>query len=110
MRVRGEKAKLNFKYRDYVDANGAILPDPQVEGLLLEATNPTKPRRQRAKTKAALAAVSGVNGAWGRPEDVQSVGGEGAYAIFVVTVVAAPAWSHSRHPLMSTWMGTMMSR
>ena len=30
VRVRGDKAKLNFRYRDYVDGSGAIIPDHQV--------------------------------------------------------------------------------
>ena len=55
VRIRGQKARLNFRYRDYVDAVGTILADSMVETLLLEACNPTKPRRQRARTKQMMA-------------------------------------------------------
>ncbi|GAX81132.1 hypothetical protein CEUSTIGMA_g8566.t1 [Chlamydomonas eustigma] len=83
VRIRADKARLNFRFKDYTDANGAVLPDPQVEALLLEACNPTKPRRQRTKTKAAAAAAaaaeegrSGLGGA--QPGTSSLIGSLGA--------------------------------
>jgi hypothetical protein len=45
VRIRADKARLNFRFKDYVNDEGMVLPDPHVEALLLEACNPTKPRR-----------------------------------------------------------------
>ncbi len=36
IRIRFDKARLNFHLKDYVDECGNVLPDPQVEALLLE--------------------------------------------------------------------------
>mmetsp|Transcript_25523 Transcript_25523/g.55548 ORF Transcript_25523/g.55548 Transcript_25523/m.55548 type:complete len:630 (-) Transcript_25523:1007-2896(-) len=75
VRIRGQKARLNFRYRDYVDDQGCVLPDPQVEALLLEACNPTKPRRQRTKGKGKDdQCPSGLEGAMRQSADASKLG------------------------------------
>jgi uncharacterized Fe-S cluster-containing MiaB family protein len=36
VRIRADKARLNFRYTDYTDASGAVLPDPQVRPEMID--------------------------------------------------------------------------
>lgn len=56
VRIRGTKARLNFRQRDYIDPDGVIIPDEHIEVVLAEAQNPDKPKRARARTAKALPA------------------------------------------------------
>ncbi|GIL82301.1 hypothetical protein Vretifemale_11228, partial [Volvox reticuliferus] len=66
VRIRGVKARLNFCYSDYVDAEGKIRDDPAIDALLNDAANPAKPRRQRgfgAATAGTAPPVAATGGA-----------------------------------------------
>lgn len=46
LRIRGKKARLNYRYCDYIDGDGVLVEDKHIDLLLEQAKDPTRHRRR----------------------------------------------------------------
>lgn len=57
LRIRGKKARLNYRYCDYVDSAGNLLEDKHIDVLLEQANDPARHRR-RVSRKSKVSTIS----------------------------------------------------